>query len=224
MGQELGNDMLPGGSDPYWEHLVARIHDPKNMAQLVRQVFEENFEGIDPAPLVAFFSSEAGQRFVALEIRTRFEFLSGDREEVAREKFRAAPTPFKAHLSAISEYVEANSLIENNVVGALNSNYLFFRGLAEGGAIELSEEDMLRDVWSQEELTREDTREWLFAFLMQAYEPVSPEAILAYAEISRSPEGQAMNRALFAGFDKMYGVISLSLGMALAKQLKGEAI
>ncbi|MFY0679979.1 MAG: DUF2059 domain-containing protein [Thalassovita sp.] len=224
MGRDLGNEMLPGGSDPYWQHLVERIHDTDNMALVVREAFEDSFQDADITPLLEFFNSETGQQIVTREVDTRHSFLNEGQEDLARAYFLSHPEPFDARLSAIADYIEANGLIENNVVGALNSNYLFFRGLVEGGALELSDEEMLQDVWSQEDLTRADTREWLFAFLLQAYDPLSDEAILAYAEMSRSPEGKALNRALFAGFDEMYGAISLSLGLALAKQLRGETL
>lgn len=223
-GDTLADDMLPGGTGPAWRGIVRRLHDPETMKAIVRKSFVESYGDHDLAPLIAFFNSEVGQRIVQLEINTRRVFLDDAAEEAARESYRALEEPYDAHHQAIEAYILANDLVEYNVVGALNSNYMFFRGLAQGGALDLGEEDMLRDVWEQEGSTRIDTQEWLFAFLTMAYAPLSTEEIQSYVALSQSPEGQAFNRALFAGFDQMYGALSLSIGMALARQMQGESL
>ncbi|WP_245776285.1 DUF2059 domain-containing protein [Thalassovita taeanensis] len=223
-GEDLAADMLPGGSGPAWKGLVSRIYDPVKMEQVVRTAFESSFGATDTASLIAFFDSETGRRIVQLEIEARHTVLDKVVEEAARERFRSADVPYEPHLAAIAAYIGANDLVEYNVVGALNANYMFFRGLTQGGAMDMTEEDILRDVWAQEDETREDTREWLFAYLMLAYEPLSAAQIRSYAELSLTPEGKALNHALFAGFDRMYGDISLTLGLALAQQMEGEAL
>ena len=88
----------------------------------------------------------------------------------------------------------------------------------------MTEEEILSEVWAQEEDTRSDTREWLYAFLLVAYRPLSDAVLDEYVALSASPEGRAMNRALFAGFNAMYDEISYGLGLAAAQQMLGEEL
>lgn len=223
-GDDLANQMLPNGTGPVWQALVADLHDPDALHALMRSGFEESFGDADVAPLLAFYNSEAGQRIVELELSARRAFMDEEVEEAARARFRNIAVPYNDHLGAIEAFVEENDLVEMNVAGAFNSNFMFMRGLVQGGAFEMSEGDILADIWSQEAETRADSHEWVYAFLSMAYQPLSAAEIEAYVDLSRTAEGAAMNRALFAGFDRMYGAISLSLGVALARQLQGETL
>ena len=231
-GSELGTEMLSGGGGAAWDMLVDRIYDVDQMAALVEQRFIASFGQADPAPLIAFFKDETGGQIVELEIAARRAFMDTAVEEAAREAFRqvegalAADSPrnIDPHLSAIEAYVEANDLIGFNVMGAMNANMLFYRGLIDGGALEMSEADIVSDVWAQEDDTRAETREWIYAFLMLAYEPLEPAQINAYADLSLTPSGRAMNRALFDAFDHMYGELSRALGVAVAGQMLGEEL
>lgn len=231
-GAELEAEMLSGGGGAAWDKLVDRIYDVDKMTAMVEQRFIASFGQADPAPLIAFFEGETGSQIVALEIAARRAFMEADVEEAAREAFRqvegdlAAQSPRRIdpHLSAIENYVEANDLTGFNVMGALNANMLFYRGLIDGGAMEMSEADIVADVWAQEEDTRAETREWVYAFLMLAYEPLEPAQINAYADLSQTEAGRAMNRALFEAFDLMYGEVSQALGLAVAGQMLGEEL
>ncbi|CUH66135.1 hypothetical protein TL5118_01624 [Thalassovita autumnalis] len=223
-GDDLAEEMLPGGTGPGWQAVVRRLHDPASLEEIMRAAFEESFGNAEIAPLLSFFQSESGQRIIELELAARRAFMEEGTEEAARDQFRGVQEPYEAHLAAIEAFIVENELVEMNVVGALNANIMFMRGLIQGGAIEMSEEDVLSDVWAQEPTTRMDTHEWVYSFLMLAYEPLSTEEVQAYVALSRTPEGQALNRALFAGFDRMYGTVSMSLGLALARQMEGESL
>ncbi len=229
-GGELGRGMLSGEGGPIWDQQVDRIYDVAAMTALVQSRFRAAFGTADPEPLIDFFEDETGQQIVALEIAARRAFMDEQIEETAREAFREveadldAPSPraIDPHLSAIESYVEANDLIGFNVMGAMNANMLFYRGLIDGGALNMSEAEILSDVWEQEEETRAETREWLYAFLMLAYQPLDAGQISAYADLSLTPHGRAMNRALFSAFDDMYGALSHALGLAIAAQIMTE--
>ncbi len=106
--------------------------------------------------------------------------------------------------------------------GALNASFHFYRGLVDGGAFEMTESDILRDVWDQEDNTRNDTREWLFAFLLMAYGPLEDGELSDYVALSGTDAGQALNRALFAGYNRMYDELSYALGLAAAQQMKTQ--
>jgi len=221
-GADLGRDMLPGGSDAAWEAVVDRIYDTDAMLETVRAGFAEEIEGTDLDPLLDYFTSDAGARIVGLEISAREAMVSEDVEEAARDAYRMAAAEEDPSLEPLEALIEANDLVEANVVGALNASFAFYKGLADGGGLEMSEAEMLSDVWGQEDETRADTREWLFAYMMLAYGPLGEEALADYVALSETTEGQALNRALFAGFNDMYDKLSYALGLALSQQMQGQ--
>lgn len=221
-GADLAKDLIPGGSNQNWDATVERIYSVPKMEASVREGFREALGETDLDPLLAFFRTERGQRIVALEISARRALVDEDVEEQARAVFRDLEGSGDARLRLLDEFVEVNDLIEANVVGALNSSYQFYRGLADGGAADISEDRIVSDVWAQEEETRLETREWLYGYLLMAYGPLKPEVIEEYIALSRTEAGAAMNRALFAGFDDMYADISYALGLAAARQMQGQ--
>lgn len=231
-GAELGADMLRGGGGAAWDMQVARIYDQAWMRATVRDRFVERFGQADPAPLIAFFETETGREVVMLEVSARRAFMDESVEEAAREAFRAvagdlggtSPRGLDPHLSAIDAYVTVNDLVGFNVMGAMNANRLFFRGLVEGGAMEMTDADIMSDIRAQYEQTEAETREWIYAFLMLAYAPLDAGQISDLADLSQTPHGRALNSALFDSFDVMYGALSEALGAALAGQMQGEEL
>ncbi len=231
-GQSLGEEMLSRGGGRAWAMMVERIYDVDMMRNLVRTRFADRFGATDPDPLIAFFNSDDGQEIIALEIAARRAFMDSEIEETARESYRAvmedlegsSPRNIDPHLSAIEAYVAANDLVGFNVMGALNANRLFLRGLAEGGALDMSEAEIMADIRNQVDATEAETREWIYAFLMLAYAPLTADEINAYADLSLTAEGRAMNSALFDAFDLMYGALSEALGLAMAGQMAGEEL
>ncbi|MFZ5961779.1 hypothetical protein ACOXXX_02410 [Thalassococcus sp. BH17M4-6] len=221
-GAELGRDLLPGGGGPGWQDIVAEIYDTDAMEATVKAGFAEALSGTDITPLLAFFEDGAGARIVELEIAAREAMVEDEVEQAARDTYLALEGRDDARLAALETFVDQNDLIEANVVGALNASFMFYKGLAEGGGLEMTEAEMLSDVWTQEDDTRADTREWLFAYLLLAYGPLDDDALAEYSELSDTPAGQAMNRALFQGFNDMYDEISYALGLAAAQQMQGE--
>ena len=222
--QEMGEDLLPGGATRGWRAVVSQVYDTEAMEEVVRGQFIDSFAGTEAGPLLDFFTSEDGQRVVDLEITARRTLIDDDLEASAREAYQALDGTDDPRLEQIEAFVEANDLVEANVVGAMNASYQFYLGLVDGGAFEMAEEEILSEVWAQEEDTRSDTREWLYAFLLVAYRPLSDAVLDEYVALSASPEGRAMNRALFAGFNAMYDEISYGLGLAAAQQMLGEEL
>ncbi|EIE50551.1 hypothetical protein C357_13415 [Citreicella sp. 357] len=221
-GREMGVDLLPGGVSPAWDAAVRTIYDTDAMADMVRAGFAASFGTTDPAPLLAFFGSETGEKVVSLELSARAAMIEDPVEEAARDAFRGVDGAADPRLALIERFVDGNDLVESNVVGALNASYAFYLGLADGDAIEMTESEIVSEVWSQEPETRADSREWLYSYLLMAYGPLSDDELADYVALSSSPEGQAMTRALFAGFNGMYAQISYALGLAAAGQMKGQ--
>ncbi|MDO6729440.1 hypothetical protein Q4577_05370 [Marinovum sp. 2_MG-2023] len=226
-GNELAEEMLPGGAGASWSRMVAQIYDTTRMEDVVRDGFAAAWEqeGRELGEVTAFFASTAGAEIVRLEVSARDAMTDPDVEDAARAAYRdRSDQDDDPRLAMIDQFIDNNDLIDANVVGAMNSSYEFYAGLVDGGAFEMSEEEILGVVWESEAESRADTREWLFAYMMMAYQPLDDAALGDYVAISASDAGKALNRALFAGFDQMYTEISYALGLALAHQMTAQEL
>lgn len=227
-GRTLETDMFPGAGGPGWEATIALIYDGARMREAFRMALAREMAA-DPdavSEMAAFFGSDLGQRIVTLEIEGRRALLDDATEEAAKvawEELRSGDAP---RLAQLERFVTVNDLVESNVSGALNANLSFYRGMAEGGAFggEMTEEQMLSDVWAQEPEVRASTTEWVYSYLNLAYGPLSDADLEAYTAFSESDVGQRANAALFAAFDKVFTPISHALGVAVARQLQGQDI
>lgn len=218
-GAQIARDMMPDADQTSWGATVARIYDPARMEQLVRAALTERMDGVELEPLAEFFTSELGTRIIALELAARRSFLQDGMEEAAQEGLAAAEAADAPILAQIDTLISDSDLIERNVMGSLNSNLMFYRGLIDGGASDLGEADILSDVWAQEDGLRADTSQWLRGFLLMAYQPLEPSELDAYAALYRSAPGRALNAALFGGFNQMYDELSYLLGRAVADHM-----
>lgn len=227
-GRSLEEDMFPGAGGASWQATVALIYDGDRMGEAFRAALIRALED-DPAEVAAiraFFESELGRRVVDLEIEARRSLLDDAVEEaskVALEELRAEDGP---RLAALDRFVTVNDLVESNVMGALNSNLAFYRGMQRGGAFgeEMTEEQMLGDVWGQEQEIRQSTTEWVYSYLNLSYAPLSDADLAEYTAFCESAAGQKVNAALFAAFDEVFTPISEALGVAVARQMAGQDI
>lgn len=227
-GQSLEDDMFPGRGGDRWQAVVGLIYDTERMRATFAKGLEREL-GASPeviAAAQAFFGSATGQEALKLEIEARRALLDNAAEDAAKIAWEDMLAKGDARVSRIERFAAANDLIESNVMGALNANLAFYRGLAETGAFpeEMTEDQMLADVWGQEAEVRADTEDWLFPFLSLAYQPMSDADLDAYIAFSETPAGKALNAALFAAFDKVFIEISQDLGRGVARQLQGEDI
>jgi hypothetical protein len=174
----------------------------------------------------AFFETTQGQQILTLETEARRSMLDQAVEDAAHARLEDMVQDSDPRLELLRKFAEANDLIESNVSGALNANLAFFKGMAEIDTLgeEITDEQMLSDVWSQEPDIRQETEDWLFPYLALAYGPLSDDALQDYLAFSQTDAGKALNVALFAAFDAVFTSISRDLGRAAARQLVGEDI
>ena len=220
---ELRESMFPQRADG-WNRIASSIYDTRRMAAEFREAFDAELAESDVTPLLEFFGSDLGEKIISLEITAREALLDEDVEEAAKDAFLSLPERDGTRADALAAFVETNDLIELNVAGALNASLAFYRGLADGGSFDLTEEVILRDVWAQEPEIRQETTEWILPYLALAYEPLSDGDLEAYQALSTSKAGKDLNRALFAGFDVVFNRISYSLGSAASRFMQGDDI
>jgi hypothetical protein len=227
-GRQMESELFPGMGGADWRRIVALIYDTETMrrrfdARLAEELGAET-EAI--AATTAFFDTDLGRRILQLEVEARRSLLDSAVEDAARLRVEDMEAKGDARLEMLRSFAEANDLIESNVLGALNANLAFFQGMAEVGGLaeELTEDQMLRDVWAQEEDIRAETESWLYPYLALSYGPLEDAELAEYLAFSQTAAGQRLNVALFSAFDAVFTAISRDLGRAAARQMMGKDI
>ena len=220
----LDADILGGRGGAHWGREVARIYDVDRIAGAIRAVLSDDLGEDEAIQTAAFFDSSLGQEILSLEIAARVSMRDADVEAAARAAHDGLKGTGDPRLALVNRFVTVNDLVERNVAGAMSASYQFLRGLSDGGATGLDDAAILAEVWGEEAATRDETESWLFAYLLMSYRPLADEDLTAYIAFSESPAGQALNAALFAGFDVLYRAISYELGVGLARALAASDI
>ena len=102
---------------------------------------------------------------------------------------------------------------------------MFYRGMMDGGELEMTQDDMLADLWSQEETFRSDSESWLGGLSVDGLRsPAAKEDLDAYLAFWQSDAGRALNMALFKAFDRMYEELSYLMGQAVAQHMQSEKL
>lgn len=227
-GTTLEEDMFPSGGGPEWQAAVSEIYEVDRLRSGFDAVLQEQLAS-DPAALTEitkFFGSDLGKKILGLEVEARRAFLDTAAEEAARVAADDAAAARDPKVAQVRRMIEAADLLEMNVAGALSGNLAFMTGMASTGAYgaKMPEDQILSDVWAQEEQIRADTSTWLYAYLGLAYSPLTEAEMDAYVDFWESPAGQRLNAALFAAFDKVYRQVSYDLGRAAGRAIQGRDI
>lgn len=227
-GAQMEEDLLSGKGGSSWQAAVARIYDARAMRVHFDGAFARSIGAAEDTvqDILEFFGTPLGDRILVLEIEARRSLLDPAVEEAARARLEDMIVEEDPRLDLLQRFAEVNQLVESNVSGALNANLALFQGMAEIGDLteNMTEEQMLADVWAQEPEIRTETEEWLMSYLALAYGPLSDEELGTYIHFCETEAGQKLNSALFAAFDQVFTGISRNLGRAVARQMIGEDI
>jgi hypothetical protein len=210
----LNTDMLDGDAGSYFFSRVDEIYAPDEMVQTMRDTIREELNPVQISEAAVFFSSDLGQTIISLENSARRALGDPAVEEMAQENAKTMDRDSdRFHL--IEEYIEVNDLVVRNVEGTLSSDFSFFQGMASIQDTGSDDRALLAELFSQREEMESDTREWLHGFLVLAYQPLTDVQMRENIAFSASETGQALNQALFVGFDRVYDRISYELGEAV---------
>ncbi|PJF08393.1 hypothetical protein [Pseudorhodobacter sp. MZDSW-24AT] len=227
-GRTLAAEMFADDGGPQWDSAVSLIYDADTMRSRFEAALTEALAGAggNLSAIEGFFGSAQGQAILQLEVEARRALLETEIEDAAKLAWEDLQAEGGARVEKLTRFAATNDLIESNVMGALNANLAFYRGLSENGGFPqpMSEDDMLADVWGQEPDVRAETEDWLFPYLMLAYQPLAEEDLDAYIAFSETAAGKTLNAALFSAFDKVFTQISYDLGRAAAGQMQGQDI
>jgi len=225
-GKDLDREMLGGEGGIGWQRTIKDIYRPGRIWQTFLPSFNDKLQRADIDAMIGFFESDLGKRAVTLEVEARRALLDKTIEEASKERYRALSESGSPRMKLLEDLVEANDLIEFNVMSALNGSYAFYTGLVDARAFETppGEAEVLKDVWAQEDEIRLDTNEWLYSYMLLAYQPLNDDELRTYIEFSKSKAGRALNAALFAGFDNVTVNVSRALGLNAARFMRGEEL
>jgi hypothetical protein len=227
-GDSLEASSFPGGGGPDWRAAVAGIYDVPRLRAKFDAALNDTLAA-EPDLLdeiVGFFGSDLGQRIVGLEIDARRAFLDEAAEEAARVAADDAAAARDPKVGLVRRMIEVSDLVEMNVAGTMSGNLAFMTGMAETGAYgrDMPQDQILSDVWAQEEQVRGDTSTWLYAYLGLAYAPLSEAELESYIKFWESPAGQRLNAALFVAFDQVFREVSQDIGRAAGRAMQGRDI
>lgn len=226
-GEAIEEQMFPGRGGASWRALVDAIYAPDRLHDEMAATLNAELAGGPLDELLAFYQGDTGAKFVRLEEEARLAMMDEDVDQAARDTYAQMVVDEDARLDLLAQFIDVNGLVDRNVANTLNANFAFFQGLVEGGGAgrPLTEQDMLREVWSREDEIRGDTTEWVFSYLALAFAPASDAELDAYITFSQSDAGRQLNAALFVGFDTSFARVSREMGYAAAKFLaSGEDI
>lgn len=221
--QDINADMLNGQGGAFWQEQVSQLY----AAGPIEDAFFVALKtGLDEEALTAavqFFDSDRGQRITELEIAARAAMRDPAIEEASMTAF-ATLAQDDPYVPLITEFVTLNDLLELNVALTMSASYQFSRGLADGGLLEMSEEQILAQVWESEPSLREASQGWLEGYLLLAQQPLAVDDLQAYIAFAKTPAGKALNAALFAGYETVFTDIAYGLGRAVALNAAGNDI
>ena len=217
-GSDLDHALLDGQGGVFFQDQVRGLYDPDWMKDQIRQALVGHMTESQMTQAAIFFESDLGQTIISLENSARRAFADDGVEEIANSTYRQADRS-SDRFRLIREYVQVNDLIEQNMQNALSSDYNFFRGVAEGQGTARDDTTILAELLAQQDDTRVETEKWVYSFLLLAYQPLTQSQMRGNIAFSRTDAGQALNLAIFKGFDEMYDVISYQLGQAVAQAL-----
>jgi len=222
--ETLRDDMFPGRGGAGWTRVVTAIYAPDRLEAVFARHFDAEMAETDATLLLDFYASENGARVASLEVSARRAIMAEDVEDTARAAWDEMREEGTWRSKQLIEFVELNGLIDRNVTGALNSSLAFYNGLTANEAFEMSEQEILSEVWSRATEIRKDTEGWVFGYMALAYESMSDEDFQHYVNIGTTPEGRALNRAMFAGFEAVFEDVSFALGQATARFSVGDEL
>lgn len=227
-GAEIEADMFPGAGGPSWVQAVNGIYSVDRILPVFETAFEAELSRTDAdvAAMAAFFEGDLGRRVTTLEISGRRALLDQAVEDASRLKYEELAAAGDPKVALIDAFVDANGLVDANVVGAMNANFAFYQGLGDAGVLEdgMTEDQIIADIWAEEDAIRAETDIWIRSYLAMAYAPLSDAEITEYTEFSVTPAGRDLNAALFAGFDAAFRDVSRQLGRAAGGVMAGQEL
>lgn len=223
-GATLDKQMLQGRGGEKWQNLLGEIYDEDRIWNAFISKLETELSGQDTAAMLEFWKTDLGQRIVVLENSGRIAFADDDIEQDSRARFREMVQNNHPRVAMLREFVAAGDFFEVNLSNAMDANYAFMSGMVQSGVFdrEITEEEILRNTWENEAEIRKDIREWIYAFLALAFQPLTDAELQAYIDFSNTKAGRVLNNAQFVAYNYVFKTISKALGVSVGEFLRSS--
>ncbi|MGC3940619.1 DUF2059 domain-containing protein [Roseobacter sp. EG26] len=212
----LDADLLSGQGGALWQTQVDALYNPIRMQELLYAALGDALNDDELDQSIAFFDTVVGQTITELEIAARRAMLDETVQQASAEAYQDLENRNDPKAALVAEFIEANDLLELNVAITLSTSFQFYQGMADGRLVEMSEDDILKEVWASEEKVRQDAQAWIYGYFLLAYQPLEQDDLKAYLAFSRSDAGKALNAALFKGYEDIFQEVAYGLGRAVA--------
>jgi hypothetical protein len=148
--ETLDRDMLGGQGGAGWALQVRAIYNPERIVETLRGALDAGLQGQAREDVIAFFAQDTGARIITLENEARAAITDPEVEDAARAGFHDLEGSDDPRLGQITTLIDSGDMIDRNVTAAMNSNFQFMRGMADGNALQMTEAEMLADVAQQQ--------------------------------------------------------------------------
>ena len=198
------------------------VYQLETMEKDFKRLLTENLSISDAEAILLFYRSPIGKMASELEVSARVAISNKQIEEMAKIKFNEAVNLKNERLKELGSVIETLELVEQNLIGAYAAQFAFMYELSKLGLVNLSRQEMIDAITSDEEKLKSDILEWLMAFSHMAYSPMSDEEFNVYNDFSKSALGITLNKALFSVYNEMAKDQSQRLASILGEFMKSE--
>ena len=198
------------------------VYQLETMEKDFKRLLTENLSISDAEAILLFYRSPIGKTASELEVSARVAISDKQIEEMAKIKFNEAVNLKNERLDELGSVIETLELVEQNLIGAYAAQFAFMYELSKLGLVNLSRQEMIDAITSDEEKLKSEILEWLMAFSHMAYSPMSDEEFGVYNDFSKSALGITLNKALFSVYNEMAKDQSQRLASILGEFMKSE--
>ena len=222
-GDTLAGDLYAGAPPAVWSEAVDAIFDETVLLDGLTAALEARTDEASAQATIDFFTAPPGQEIARREVAARRALLDETVEAAAESGAAEALSDGGPRIALLQDYLDRNDVIETEVTSSMNLSLAFYQGLRDGGALGAVEDSqILQDIYDRAPDIRRDVTERILSFYWLAYQSISLEDLETYVTFLDSPPAQAVNDALTAAFDEVYGRASRQLGRIAASQMRGS--
>lgn len=223
-GASVREDFGINVSADSWTQTVRALYDADAMEAEFLSHFADALAGRADvlSDALDFAQSDLGARVLHLEISARDALLDPNVDAAAREALADMREAGHPRLDLIGARITVNDLIDLNVAVSLNTAFAFYNGMMAAHRPDFAQtpQELLAQLWDQEPVIRADTTEWIYAYFVLSYQPLSDADLAAYTDFSASDSGVVLNNAMFTAFGATFDGISDALGRAAGTALQ----
>lgn len=212
-------------NEAFWLEELDVIFDEGKTEEMFRTSFAKAYNQRSIVDAIAFLGSEAWMRAYDLQIDTSLLLTDPALEEAAVIHYWEHIENNSPRVPLIEDLVASTDLVEQNIAGAMNAMLAFNRGMTfVSSDLGYPDEEMIALLYASETELRLEISEWLHAYYLVAYLPLTEADISQQIEFWTSQAGQDISAAMMLSYDVVHNDQSFAVGRALAEILNSPAL